>query len=201
MRVKAHLETGGLIVHPTETVYGVGGAATAAGVTALRNLKGSSAAKSFLLLFGDSESLARCTLDWSAAARALATRFWPGPLTLILGSVGSQLPADLRGASGGVAVRHTSHKPLARLLALLGEPITSSSANRSGEPPAASAQSAGEVFAREIASGELLLMDGGVLRPSPPSTVVDCTVKTPRIVRHGALSATELRGVVPELTE
>jgi L-threonylcarbamoyladenylate synthase len=90
-------------------------------------------------------------------------------------------------------VRHTSHAGIARLVAALGMPLTSTSANRPGGPPAPGAERLVEVFGPEERSGELLVLDGGVLGNVPPSTLVDCTDVMPRLVREGAIPRGELR--------
>jgi len=98
-----------------------------------------------------------------------------------------------------VAVRWTPHPGLQRLLAAHGEPITSTSANRPGVPPAVSASEIADQWPEAIRRGVLHVLDGGRLAPSPPSTVVDCTGRRPRVIRPGVLSAGELRRCVPDL--
>ena len=93
-------------------------------------------------------------------------------------------------------MRWTSHPHVARLVAALGEPLTSTSANRPGGPTAPGADAIVRDFADAVDAGRLLVLDGGVLGNRPPSTVVDCTTATPRIVRDGALPVAELRRAV-----
>jgi L-threonylcarbamoyladenylate synthase len=82
---------------------------------------------------------------------------------------------------------------MALLIAALGEPLTSTSANLPGSSPAPGVDAILRDFAPAVAAGRLLVLDGGVLGNRPPSTVVDCTAPTPRVVRTGAISLTELR--------
>jgi L-threonylcarbamoyladenylate synthase len=96
-------------------------------------------------------------------------------------------------------VRHTSHPTVARLIDALGEPLTSTSANRPGTPPAPGADRLAEAFADAVAAGTLLVLDGGVLGNVPPSTLVDCTQPAPRLVREGAIPRAELRRAVGRL--
>jgi len=96
-------------------------------------------------------------------------------------------------------VRWTSHRGTARLVAALGEPLTSTSANRPGQAPAPGAEAIVRDFAAAVDQGTLLVLDGGVLGNSPPSTVVDCTQPAPRLVRPGALTVGELRRAVGRL--
>jgi L-threonylcarbamoyladenylate synthase len=129
----------------------------------------------------------------------MADECWPGPLTLALPGGEGRLPDALRGAEGGIAVRHTGHRALARLIDRLGHPITSTSANRPGSAPAAGAEGAGELFADAVREGALLILDGGVLGNVPPSTLVDCTSARPSIIRDGAIPRAELRRRVGRL--
>ena len=193
--VVAHLKEGGLIGYPTETVYGLGGNVSEAAVRGVANLKGREPGKPFLLIIADTKMAEDLGLLFNASARALARAFWPGPLTLALPG-GPTLPAMLRGPEGGVAVRFTGHKDLARLVAAYGAPITSTSANRPGRPPAPGAEMLVSEFQPEVEAGQLLVLDGGVLGSVPPSTLVDCTQNEPRLVREGAIPREELRRLV-----
>jgi L-threonylcarbamoyladenylate synthase len=191
--VKKHLAGGGLLAYPTETVYGLGSGPSLPALEALARLKGRAAEKPFLVLVSSRAMVEEWGLVLTAAARALAAAFWPGPLTLVLPGGEGKLPDQLRGREGGIAVRHTSHAGIARLIAATGEPLTSTSANRPGDPPAPGADRIREVFASEVERGELLVLDGGVLGNVPPSTLVDCTSPVPRLVREGAIPRAELR--------
>jgi L-threonylcarbamoyladenylate synthase len=198
-RAVAHVRGGGLLGYPTETVYGLGGRVTAESVSALAQLKGRPEGKPFLVLISNLQMAEKLGLLFNDAARAMARAFWPGPLTLALPSTGTRLPDQLRGPEGGIAVRHTSHPTVARLIDALGEPLTSTSANRPGTPPAPGADRLAEAFADAVAAGTLLVLDGGVLGNVPPSTLVDCTQPAPRLVREGAIPRAELRRAVGRL--
>ena len=193
-KVVAHLRSGGLIGYPTETVYGLGGDVSDASVQGVAALKGREPGKPFLLIIADVKMAEDLGLLFNASARALARACWPGPLTLVL--PGGKLPDQLRGPEGGIAVRWTSHRGIARLVAALGEPLTSTSANLPGSPPAPGAAAIVRDFADAVAGGTLLVLDGGVLGNQPPSTVVDCTAPAPRVVREGALTTADLRRAV-----
>ena len=191
--VVSHLTAGGLIAYPTETVYGLGSRARGPEVQAVARLKGRRPGKPFLLLVADRDMAEAQGLAFSESASALARVFWPGPLTLVLPGGSGRLPDGLRGPEGGIAVRWTSHRGMARLVRALGEPVTSTSANLPGSPPAPGAEAIVRDFAPAVEAGTLLVLDGGVLGNSPPSTVVDCTQPTPRLIREGALTLGELR--------
>ncbi len=197
-RVANHLRAGGLIAYPTETVYGFGCALRARALAALGALKARDRDKPFLLLVRGRRDVEG--LRWSSAARRLADAFWPGALTLALPAGSARLPAPVIGAEGAVAVRASPHPAVRALLDALGEPITSTSANAPGQPPAASA--AGAARALETLGGmDVWVLDGGSLQPSPPSTIVDCSASRPRVLRVGAIPVERLREVVAEIDE
>ena len=195
----AHLEARRVLAYPTETVYGFGGAIDEPSVDALVRLKQREPGKPFLILVASSEMVARLDLRLAGDAARLAARHWPGPLTLVLTGGERRVPARLRGPEGGVAVRWTSHQGIARLLTAYGHPITSTSANRPGRPPAMNAAEVGGAWSEAINSGALRVLDGGRLTPSPPSTVIDCTGKRLRVIRPGAIASAVLRESVPDL--
>jgi len=198
-RAVAHLKKGGLLAYPTETVYGLGSRAREEDVNALAALKGRRKDKPFLLLISGRAMAEAFGLVFNQAAEALARAFWPGPLTLVLPGAEGKLPDSLRGPEGGIGVRWTSHPGIAKLVAQLGEPITSTSANRAGGPTAPGVEALTKLFADAVAEGTLLVLDGGVLGNVPPSTVVDCTRPVPKLVREGAIPRSELHRVAGSL--
>jgi L-threonylcarbamoyladenylate synthase len=192
-QVGRHLRADKLLAYPTETVYGLGSAPTVPALAALARLKGRPEGKPFLLLISGRRMAEDWGLVFTPSATALSDAFWPGPLTLVLPGGEGRLPDALRGNEGGIAVRYTSHPGIARLIASLGQPLTSTSANRPGGPPAPGPDRLIELFGPEERNGELLLLDGGVLGNVPPSTLVDCTGPRARMVREGAIPRGELR--------
>ena len=197
--VVMHLQERGVLAYPTETVYGFGTMVDFESVEKLVTLKRRPPAKPFLLLVSNSAMLSRLGLSLSAQAAHLAARHWPGPLTLVLPGGEGQLPPRLRGPEGGIAVRWTPHPGLQRLITALGSPLTSTSANRPGIPPAMRAGEVVDQWTAEINRGLLMVLDGGALPPSPPSTVVDCMGRRLRVIRPGAVSAATQRETVPDL--
>jgi len=195
----AHLHSRKVLAYPTETVYGFGGAVDRESVANLIGLKGRPRNKPFLLIVASSDMITRLGLSLTSYASQLAARFWPGPLTLVLPGGEKRVPEQLRGPEGGVAVRWTPHPGLARLVRAYGEPITSTSANRPGVPAATSAHEIIDQWSQAVTRGELYVLDGGQLTHSPPSTVVDCTGRRPRVIRPGAISAAVLRQSVPDV--
>ncbi|HEX5970708.1 MAG TPA: L-threonylcarbamoyladenylate synthase [Gemmatimonadaceae bacterium] len=188
-----------VLAYPTETVYGFGGGIDRDSVNALVRLKGRPKGKPFLLLIAGSDMLSRLDLELPSFATNLAARFWPGPLTLVLPGGQRRVPESLRGPEGGIGVRWTPHLGLQRLIRAHGDAITSTSANRPGVPAAVSAGEIREQWGSAIARGALRVLDGGTLPPSPPSTVLDCTGRAPRVIRPGAIPAAALREVEPRL--
>jgi len=195
----AHLHARLVLAYPTETVYGFGGAVDEQSVAALVRLKSRPPGKPFLILVASSDMVARYDIQLTGYASRLAARHWPGPLTLVLPGGERRLPARLRGPEGGIAVRWTSHPALARLILTYGDPITSTSANRPGVPPAMTSREIEQQWADAIARGILRVLDGGRLVPSAPSTVVDCMGRRPRVIRPGAISSATLRESVSDL--
>ena len=193
--VVEHLRLGGLVAHPTETVYGFGGFATAAGVAALRRLKKRPEERSVLVLLPSHDAVP--DLVWTEGARELASVFWPGALTLVLADPSGSFPPGVRSATGGVAVRVTSHPVTQMLVERLGVPLTSTSANAPGDPAAATGEDALAVARAAGAGEDLWVLDAGRLSPSAPSTVVDCTGPAPVVIREGATPVNRLRCVLP----
>ena len=195
----AHLNERRVLAYPTETVYGFGGGVDHESVRNLVALKSRPRGKPFLMLVAGVDMLSRLDLRLTHAASSLAARFWPGPLTLVLPGGEKRVPPELRGPEGGIAVRWTSHVALSRLIRAYGDPITSTSANRPGTPPADSAAIILRDWWDAIARGKLRVLDGGTLKHSEPSTVVDCMSTRPRVIRPGAISLQELRQAAPTL--
>jgi L-threonylcarbamoyladenylate synthase len=197
--VVTHLARRGVIAYPTETVYGLGSITSAPAVERLAALKGRERGKPFLLLVSSRRMLQGVGLRLTDAAERFAAAFWPGPLTLALPGGEGVLPDTLRGPEGGIAVRWTSHAGALQLIATLGSPITSTSANRPRQPALLDAAAIELSFADAVADGTLLVLDAGPRPPSAPSTLVDCTGPAPRLVREGAIPAGRLRAIVPSL--
>lgn len=197
--VAKHLFGGGILAYPTETVYGLGSRPAGPDVARLAQLKGRPTGKPFLLLVSNRQMPEQWGLVFPPAAIALADAFWPGALTLVLPGGEGKLPDALRGPEGGVAVRWTSQSDIAQLIDALGYPITSTSANRPGGPPAPGPGRLNELFDKEMADGTLLVLDGGTLGNVPSSTLVDCTAAVPRMIREGAIPRAELQARVGSL--
>lgn len=191
--VRRHLEDGGLLAYPTETVYGFGCALLGDALERLAALKNREPDHPFLLLVPDRRSVEG--LRWTAEARELAEEFWPGALTLVLEDVGRRYPDAVRGPSGGVAVRQSPHPVARAVVQALGAPLTSTSANRPEEEAARTADQAERAAVLLGAGAETWVVDGGRLPSSRPSTIVDCTGPEPSVLREGAVPSRRLRCV------
>jgi tRNA threonylcarbamoyl adenosine modification protein (Sua5/YciO/YrdC/YwlC family) len=185
----ATLDASGIIAFPTDTVYGLGCRAdAAAAVRRIYAVKGRAARKPLVLLVPDAAMLPALATDIPAYARALIERFWPGPLTLVLKASPQVLRWKL-DRDGTVGIRAAPSPLVARVVAATGVPLASTSANRSGERESLSALAVARGLARPVD----LILDGGPLAPSLPSTVVDATGPVPVILRKGALSRDALQ--------
>jgi len=180
-RAAERLRAGAVIAFPTDTLYGVGArAADTAAVARLYQVKRRPAGQPMVLLVRDRYQAERFAVV-SAASADLMARFWPGPLTLVL-------PARVQSEGSTIAVRAPNHDVALALLTSLGEPMASSSANPAGESPPVDAD---QVIA--ALGGELdLVLDAGPCAIGQPSTILDLSGATPRILRQGAIPASEL---------
>ena len=187
---------GEVVAFPTETSYGLAAAwDLPRPLELIFQMKGRPAGKPLLLLLAHGGQLPMVTSAVPLAARPLMERFWPGPLSLLL-PARPGLPWALTGSTGRVGVRISSHPLALELTARVGRPITATSANRAGLPPALSPQ---EVAEQLGPAGLSLIMDGGTLPPSPPSTIVDVTASPPRLVREGRVEWREIEEALAPL--
>ena len=182
------LRRGGLVAYPTDTVYGL--AADPRNDEAVRKLfeaKGRKPEQSVPLLFASPQDLAYVVADVPDVALGLLREFWPGPLTIVLPKAQRFRSRAVVGET--VAVRVPDHPVPRELARLLGGPITGTSANLTGGPEPLTADDVRSQLGDRVD----LIIDGGGCPGGTPSTVVDCTVDPPHIVRKGAISRDELR--------
>nr|WP_223405873.1 L-threonylcarbamoyladenylate synthase [Occultella gossypii] len=190
------LASGGLVVLPTDTVYGIAADAfTPKAVAALLRAKGRGRQMPPPVLVGDLNTLDGLATEIPESVRELVTEFWPGPLTVILRAQPS-LHWDLGDTNGTVALRMPDDEIALDLLRRTG-PLAVSSANRTGNPAAQTAAEAHDQLLRTVK----VYLDGGPARGSVPSTIVDATGENLRIVREGALSREDLGAIVPEILD
>jgi L-threonylcarbamoyladenylate synthase len=181
------LKSSGIIAYPTESFYALGVLAMDENaINKLFALKQRPADKPLPIIIGDMDALASIVKHVPAQAEKLIERFWPGPLTLIFDARDS-VPSLLTGGRGKVAVRIPGESIALHLARMLKLPVTSTSANPSGEPPARGAASVVNYFKVSID----LVIDGGEAPGGRPSTIVDVTVTPPKVLREGSVRVTE----------
>lgn len=177
------LREGGVVAHPTETVYGL--AVDPLNIDALAALfcvKGRPETNPVLLIVSDVAQVERYAAEIPDAAYHLMERFWPGPLSLVL-PARTGLPEALTAGSGGVCIRCTGSEIARGICAAFGGAVTSTSANRSGEPPAVEVEVA-------VLPGVAMGIDGGELGAALPSTIYDaCSGK---VLRAGGITQAEI---------
>ena len=183
------------MVFPTDTVYGIAADPfSPQAVQGLLDAKHRGRDMPPPVLIGDAEVLEAYTRDVPAAARLLANRYWPGPLTLIL-TAQSSLRMDLGETKGSIGVRVPDHEVARAILRATG-PLAVSSANISGEPAATDEPEA----RRQLRGSVAVYVDGGATPGPTPSTIVDFAADlSGRVLRVGAIPLEELRKLLPGL--
>lgn len=192
-RAAAAVIGGDAIVYPTETIYGIGvDARSDAAIQRLIALKGRDAAKGISVLVAGSDDI-DTLIDGPPppAALRLMEAFWPGPLTIVLPAAKAVSPA-LVGPSGGIGLRCAADPWATRLVASCRTPLTSTSANPSGEVPAATVEQARAYFDDRVA----YYLDGGERRAGLASSVVEFATGGIFLRRAGAIPATDLEALV-----
>ena len=183
----AALRAGGVVVFPTETVYGIGvDACNAAAVDRLVRVRGRDDGKPLLVLVRDLAMAALMVAAVPPAAARLAARFWPGPLTLVL-PARADLPAAVTAGTGTIGVRVSSHPLAAGLVETFGRPLTAPSAKPPGAPPAATIAAARDYFGATVDC----YLDGGPCNGGA-STVAVVEGSTVRVLRPGPITADAL---------
>lgn len=177
----ARLRQGAIVSFPTDTLYAVASRALDSGaVSRLYRVKRRPEGQPMIWLVSEP----RMVEDFGVVtdtARELMARFWPGPLTIVL-------PAKPVVAEATLAVRAPNHPVALRLLADLGEPVASSSANRGGEAPPTDADAVIAGLGEDVD----IVLDGGACQIGVASTILDLTADAPRILRQGAIAASAL---------
>ena len=174
------LKSGGVIVYPTETLYGIGAFASIDGaVERIFDIKGRPHGKPIPILVKDKEMLSEMA-EVPPLAYSLAEKYWPGALTLILRQK-ADLPELITAGTGKIALRISAHSFLQKLFELIDEPLTSTSANISGNQNLMDSKELFEAFSGKVD----LIVDSGKIPDSRGSTIVDLTLDPPQILREG----------------
>lgn len=185
------IRRGGVIAIPTDTLYGLAvDPFLSEAVERVFAVKGRPTDQGLLLIAADLEQVTAFFGALPRLAERLASRFWPGPLTLLLGAPPT-LPRALRGGAASVGVRVPAHPVARRLCRVCGCPLTATSANLSGAVPSANP----DEVARTLGDRIDVLVDAGMTPGGPPSTIVDARGSAPVLVRKGAILWDEIRAL------
>ncbi len=174
---------GGIIIYPTETVYGIG--ALFSNEQALRRVfavKGRDPSKPVLLLIKDAASLRNLITGMSYTALGLAEKYWPGPLTLLF-QASEKLSPLLIGDERKIGCRVSSSPVARKLLSIIKQPITSTSANLSGDKNPSEINDISPLLLDSVD----VILDAGRLGDGLPSTVIDVTIEPFKIIRQGEI--------------
>jgi tRNA threonylcarbamoyl adenosine modification protein (Sua5/YciO/YrdC/YwlC family) len=189
------LRNGELVVLPTDTVYGIGADAFyPSAVNALLAAKGRGRDMPPPVLVGTVRAAAALVEDFGPFGKDLVDEFWPGGLTIVCRAART-LEWDLGDTQGTVAIRMPLHAVALDLLKETG-PLAVSSANRTGQPSATTADDAEQQLGEAVS----VYLDGGACSTDVPSTILDLTGRRPRLLRAGAVSLGKLREIAMVVT-
>ena len=189
------LRAGNLVAFPTETVYGLGAnAADPAAVRKIFELKGRPPDHPVIVHLDDPRYLHRWVKEIPESARKLAEEFWPGPLTLIYPKA-DNVNDLVTGGQASIGIRVPSHPMAQQLLTAFGGGIAAPSANRYGRLSPTRPEHVREEFGDELP----MVLDGGESLIGLESTIVSCLNDTPRLLRPGFITASQLQAVVGPL--
>jgi L-threonylcarbamoyladenylate synthase len=185
------LRKGGLVAYPTDTVYGLGAAMNVPeAVERIYAVKRRPSGSPLPLLVADMCQISEVASDITPMAHCFIRNFFPGALTLVL-SKSKAVPEAVTRGGGTVAIRIPDHPVPVALIKGLGSPIVGTSANRSGQPSALTA----EEVVRQLSGKIAMVLDGGVSPGGKESTILDVTGEIPIMLREGAISREELERV------
>lgn len=191
------LQRGAIIAFPTDTVYGVGGAALdGAAVAAVYHAKQRPPTMPLPILLADIADVAQVARHVPPIMQQLAAVGWPGALTIVLPAA-SHLPPELLVGGDTIAVRVPDHPALRDLIRSLGRPLAGTSANRHGQPAPTSAAAVSEQLDGRVP----LILDGGASPADQPSTIIDLSITPPRVLRAGAFPSATIRTILPDLRD
>lgn len=186
------IKAGGLVAFPTETVYGLGAnALDAAAVARIFAAKGRPAINPLIVHIADDKEIGSVAAEWPPLASKLATRFWPGPLTLVVRKH-PRVPDVVTAGGPTVAIRLPAHPVALALIRASQTPLAAPSANASTQISATRA----EHVLRGLGDRIDLLLDGGPTSGGLESTVLDLTVAPPRLLRPGLVSPAEIEAEI-----
>ena len=175
------LRNGGLVIAPTETFYGIiADAWSRKAVDRLVTLKEREFGNPIPLIAGDTIIVSKSVATVPPLFKALSDEFWPGPLTLVL-KAAKGFPDGITAGTDSIGIRVPSQSPALDLAKFLRGPLTATSANFPGRPPARSIRQLDE----ELVNSVDLVIDGGWTKGVQPSTVLNLTTEPPELIRSG----------------
>jgi L-threonylcarbamoyladenylate synthase len=179
----AIISRGGVVAFRTDTFYGLGADPfNRHAVRRILQLKSREESKPILILIADASNVDRFIAERSALFDRVCKRYWPGPLTLV-GKARPELPEELTAGTGTIGIRLPADADVRDLLRTCGGGLTATSANLSAQPPARTAQEVESYFPVGID----LIIDGGDVTVTQPSTVLDLSGEQPHLIREGAI--------------
>lgn len=182
------LVEGGVVAFPTDTVYGLGcDLFSPEAVGRIYAIKGRPTYLPLIAMFAETAQWSQVASVLPEYARTYMQHWWPGPLTVIV-PARADVPSLVLGEGTTIGMRIPAEPVALALLRRVGRPLATTSANRSGQPAAATAQ---EVEA-QLGSAVDLILDVGRLLPGTASTVVDCAIDPPKVLREGPITAAML---------
>ncbi|MFZ9102984.1 MAG: L-threonylcarbamoyladenylate synthase, partial [Burkholderiaceae bacterium] len=193
------LAAGHLVAFPTETVYGLGAdALSSSAVARIFSAKGRPADHPLIVHVADLNAAKALASGWPESAQRLAQAFWPGPLTLIVQKA-ECVPMAVTGGQQTVGLRVPSHPMALDLLRAFGQvgsgAVAAPSANRFGGVSPTRAQDVSRSLAGRLGPNDQIL-DGGACQVGLESSIVDCTVDPPRLLRPGGLPRAAIEAVL-----
>ena len=187
------LKKEGVVIYPTETYYGLGaGCFFRSAVKQIYGLKKRDDVKPMSVVISDIGMLSSIMAEMHPLFPALAAAFWPGPLTMIFKAT-PPIPQELLGAGNTVGVRLPSHPWLRALVKCAGFPLIATSANVSGQKAISDPDRVISKFEGKVE----LIINGGKTPGKFPSSVIDLSTDNPKILRDGAVPASELKKYLP----
>jgi L-threonylcarbamoyladenylate synthase len=188
-RASGLIARGGIVAFLTDTFYGLGADPfNRSALVKLNSLKGRDGGKPILVIISDEGDAERFMERSSKLFDAASARHWPGPLTLVVAARAS-VPDEITAGSGTVGLRLPDDESVRDFVRSCGGALTATSANTAGEPPAHTAHEVARYFPGMLD----LIVDGGAARSDKPSTVLDTSGETARLIREGAVSRRELQ--------
>jgi len=185
------IKNSGLVIYPTDTVYGLGADAfDRQAVLRVFEAKQRRLDKPISIAVASMEQ-AREVVEWNNAANVIAKKFFPGPLTIILKKK-AKFPDELTAGEDKIGIRIPNHPVALELIKLVGNPITTTSANISGQPDPRTAEEAVKQIGKKVD----FVLDAGKCKIGEPSTVIDLTAGKVEIIRKGSLSKATIEEVL-----